>query len=92
MKQFVFSIMLCVSAVCMAQNITIKAIDQPASVVFRSIVEQTGKNFVYSSELLVDMRVSVNVKNKPLNHTLSRIFKNTDIEYEIRGNYIILKR
>ena len=76
----------------MAQNITIKAIDQPASVVFRSIVEQTGKNFVYSSELLADIRVSVNVKNKPLNHTLSRIFKNTDIEYEIRGNNIILKR
>ena len=92
MKQFVFSIMLGVSTVCMAQNITIKAIDQPASVVFRSIVEQTGKNFVYSSELLADMRVSVNVKNKPLNHTLSRIFKNTDIEYEIKGKNIILKR
>ena len=92
MKQFVLSIMLCVSAICMAQNVTIRAVNQPASIVFRSIVEQTGKNFVYSSELLADMRVSVNVKNKPLNHTLSRIFKNTDIEYEIKGKNIILKR
>lgn len=92
MKQFVLSIMLCVSAVCMAQNITIRAVDQPASVVFRSIVEQTGKNFVYSSELLKDMRVSVNVKNKPLKHTLSMIFKDSDIEYEIKGRNIILKR
>ena len=92
MKQFVFSIMLCVSTVCMAQNVTIRAVNQPASIVFRSIVEQTGKNFVYSSELLKDMHVSVNVKNKPLKNTLSMIFKDSDIEYEIKGRNIILKR
>ena len=92
MKQFILSIMLCVSAVCMAQNVTVKAVNQPASVVFRSIVEQTGKNFVYSSELLKDMRVSVNVKNKSLEHTLSIIFKDSDIVYEIKGKNIILKR
>lgn len=92
MKRFVLSIMLCVSAVCIAQNVTIRAVNQPASVVFRSIVEQTGKNFVYSSELLRDMRVSVNVKNKPLKHTLSKIFKDSDIEYQIKGRNIILKR
>lgn len=92
MKRFVLSIMLCVSAVCMAQNVTIRAVNQPASVVFRSIVEQTGKNFVYSSELLRDMRVSVNVKNKPLKHTLSIIFRDSDIDYQIKGRNIILKR
>lgn len=92
MKHFVLSIMLCVSAVCMAQNVTIRAVNQPASAVFRSIVEQTGKNFVYSSELLKDMRVSVNVRNKSLKHTLSIIFKDSDIEYEINGRNIILKR
>lgn len=92
MKQFILSIMLCVSAVCMAQNVTVRAVNQPASVVFRSIVEQTGKNFVYSSELLKDMRVSVNVKNKSLEHTLSIIFKDSDIVYEIKGKNIILKR
>ncbi len=85
MKQFVLAIMLCVSAICMAQNLTVKAVNQPTAVVFRSIVEQTGKNFVYSSELLKDMRVSVNVKNKSLEHTLSIIFKNSNIEYEIKG-------
>lgn len=78
--------------VCMAQNVTIRAVNQPASVVFRSIVEQTGKNFVYSSELLKNMHVSVNVKNKPLKQTLSIIFKDTDIKYEIKGRNIILKR
>lgn len=92
MKRFVLSIMLCVSAVCMARNVTIRAVDQPAAVVFRNIVEQTGKNFVYSSDLLKDMRVSVNVRNKSLKHTLSVIFRNTDIDYDIKGNNIILKR
>ena len=84
--------MLCVSAVCMAQNVTIRAVNEPAPTVFRSIVEQTGKNFVYSSELLKDMRVSVNVKNKSLEHTLSIIFKDSDIAYEVKGKNIILKR
>lgn len=92
MKQFVLSIMLCISAVCMAQNVTIRAVNQPAAAVFRSIVEQTGKNFVYSSELLKDMRVSVNVKDKPLKNTLAIIFKDSDIEYEIKGKNILLKR
>lgn len=92
MKLLVLSIMLCISAACMAQNVTIRAVNQPASEVFRSIVEQTGKNFVYSSELLKDMRVSVNVKDKSLKHTLAIIFKDSDIEYEIKGKNIILKR
>ncbi len=92
MKLFVLSLMLCFSTVCMAQRVTIKAEEQPASVVFRSIIEQTGKNFVYSSDLLKDMRVSVNVKDKPLKHTLSLIFKDSDIEYDIKGKNIILKR
>lgn len=92
MKQVILFMMLCVSAVCMAQNVTVRAVDQPASVVFRSIVGQTGKNFVYSSELLKDMRVSVNVKDKPLKQALDVIFRDSDIEYEIKGRNIILRR
>lgn len=92
MRRVVLSIMLCVSAICMARNITIRAVDEAAPVVFRNIVEQTGMNFVYSSELLSDMRVSVDVRNKPLSHTLSVMFKDTDIEYKIKGKNIILKK
>lgn len=91
-KLVILFVMLCACAVCPARNVTIRAVDRPASTVFRSIVEQTGKNFVYSSELLKDMRVSVNVTDKPLKHVLSLIFKDTDIAYVIKGNNIILKR
>lgn len=92
MKRLVLSIMLCVGAACMAQNVTVRAVDRPAPAVFRTIVGQTGKNFVYSSELLKDMRVSVNVKDKPLKQALDLIFRDTDIEYEIKGKNIILRR
>ena len=47
MRLRVLFILLCVSAVCTAKNVTIRAVNQPAAEVFRSIVEQTGKNFVY---------------------------------------------
>ncbi len=75
-----------------AQNVTIRAVDQPAAEVFRTIVEQTGKNFVYSSELLRDLRVSVDIKKKPLKQALDIMLKDTGIEYSIKGKNIILKK
>ena len=77
--------MLLLPIILQAQNVTIRAVNQPAATVFRSIVEQTGMNFVYSSELLKDMKVSVNVKDKlfpaasatPLSHR----FRRTSPEY-----------
>ena len=84
--------MLLLPIILQAQNVTIRAVNQPAAIVFRSIVEQTGMNFVYSSELLKDMKVSVTVKDKSLKHTLSEIFKGSDIEYRIKGKNVILTR
>ncbi len=92
MKVLLLSIMLCFCAIGMAQGVTVKAVDEPAAVVFRSIVEQTGMNFVYSSALLKDMRVSVNVVDKTLNETLAILFKDTDIEWKVKGRNIILKQ
>lgn len=92
MKAILLSVMLCISAVCMARNVTVRAVDEPAASVFRSLVEQTGKNFVYSSDLLKDMRVSVNVADVPLEKALTAMFRDTDIEWKIKGNNIVLKR
>lgn len=92
MKAILLSVMLCISAVCMARNVTVRAVDEPAASVFRCIVDQTGKNFVYSSDLLKDMRVSVNVADVPLEKALTAMFRDTDIEWKIKGNNIVLKR
>ena len=83
---------VCCVAVAAAQNVTIKAVNRPAAEVFRSIVEQTGRNFVYSSELLEDIKVTVKAKNKPLHYVLSEMFADTPITFKIKGNNIILKR
>lgn len=91
-KLSLLAIMMCFVSVMVAQNVSIRAVNQPASAVFRSIVEQTGKNFVYSADLLKDVKVTVKAKNKPLESVLSEMFSGTDIEYEIKGATIILKR
>lgn len=89
---FVISLILCFVVVCQARNVTIRAVDQPAPEVVRSIAGQTGKNFVYPSELLRDMRVSVDVTDRPLKEALAIMFGNTEIEWKIKGRNIILKR
>lgn len=83
---------VCLPVLTMAQNVTIRAVNQPAATVFRTIMEQTGKNFVYSSELLKDVNITVNASKKPLKKVLSEMFSGTDIEYKIKGKNVILRR
>lgn len=75
-----------------AQNVTVNAVNQPAAVVFRTLIEQTGKNFVYSSEILQGVRVTVKASGRPLKSVLTDMFSGTDIEYKIKGNNVILKK
>ncbi len=75
-----------------AQNVTVKAVNQPAEAVFKSVMKQTGKNFLYPSGLLDGINVTVSLKDTPLKKALSEIFSSTDIEYKIKGNNVILKR
>lgn len=75
-----------------AQRVTLTVVDRPAAEVFRSIMAQTDKNFVYPSQLLDGVRVSVDVRNKPLKAVLKDMFGDTDVEFRIKGNDVILKR
>lgn len=88
----ILSAFLALSLAAAAHDITLKATDRPAAEVFRSIMQQTDHNFVYSSELLKDMRITVDVRKKPLKKVLNEIFRNTDIEYKIKGKNVVLKR
>lgn len=83
---------LCVAAAGVAQDVTVRAKNRPAAEVFRSLIEQTGKNFVYSSDLLENVRVSVSATNKPLKKVLDEMFAGTGIEYKIKGKNVVLKR
>lgn len=73
-----------------AQNISLKAVNRPATEVFSAIMEQSGKNFIYSSDLLKGIRVSVDLKKQPLDKALHQIFDNTGVRFIIHGDDILL--
>ena len=84
---------LAVATVCvpaLAQKITVRATNRPATEVFADIMRQSGKNFVYSSDLLRGVRVTVDVRRKSLKKTLDKMFDGTGIKYKIKGNNILL--
>ena len=85
-------LMLCMAVGAGAQTVTIKVQDSPAPEVLRCIVEQTGSNFIYSSEVLEGMRVTVNTTDAPLKQVLRLMFKGTGVTFKIKGNNIILTR
>ncbi len=89
-------IMLCVtvtfSMVAVAGNVSITAHLRPASEVFRLLMQQTGKNFVYSSDILSGVKVTVEARNEPLGKVLKRMFDGTGIEFKIKGNNVVLKK
>ncbi|MGN1246663.1 MAG: hypothetical protein ACI4UN_08505 [Muribaculaceae bacterium] len=92
MRVMMLLMIVCMAQLCAAKNVSIRAVNEPAADVFRHIVEQTGKNFVYSADLLMGMRVTVEVKDKTLEQTLMIMFDKTDIAWSIKGDNIILKR
>ena len=88
----IFAVFIVFSLIAVAQGITLKATDRPAAEVFRSIMQQTDRNFVYSSELLKDLRITIDVRKKPLKNVLDDIFRATDIEYTMKGKNVVLKK
>ena len=75
-----------------SQRVTIVADRQPGAKVFREIMQQTGMNFIYSSEILKDLNVTVKAYQQPLKKVLDEIFMETDITYKIKGKNVILKK
>lgn len=58
---------------------------------FNKIEEQTDFYFFYSNEQIDKlMEVSVNVKDKSINEILNIVLVNTDIEYKVNNNTVIL--
>lgn len=84
--------MLLMALAAAARGVTVDADSCAAEVVFREIMEQTGKNFVYQADAMSGVKVSVHARNKSLKSVLAMMFAATDISYKIRGNDIILRR
>lgn len=75
-----------------AQNVTVKANNKNVETVFAELMKQTGKNFVYSSDLFKGEKTTVSAVNEPFETVLNKMFANTDIAYKIKGNNVMLMR
>lgn len=75
-----------------ARKITVQSEGRPAAEVFAEIARQSGKNFIYSSDLLDGMKIDINVRGENLKSALRQMFLGTDVEYRIKGNNILLSK
>ena len=92
-RVFLIAIFMCAAALAHARgSVTLHAVDKPAAEVFGALMAQTGKNFVYEAGLLDGLRVSVDADSRPLKQVLSEIFRDTDIEYKLKGRDVVLRR
>ena len=67
-------------------NVSIKTL-------FDRIQQQTGLNFIYSSEEIKDMPpISVSATNEPTESVLNRVFNNTRFDYRIKNKIITVKQ
>ena len=61
--------------------------------ILKQLEKQSDINFSYSDDLVpLDKKVVITRKARTLRSTLQTILKNTQVEYVVRGNLIILKR
>ena len=80
MKRIILSLAMATIAVAlMAQNVTLHAVDRPATEVFRELMAMTGKNFVYRAGILDDITVTVYANDRPFKHVLNDMFRGTGI-------------
>ncbi|MDE7346738.1 MAG: TonB-dependent receptor [Muribaculaceae bacterium] len=74
-----------------SQNVTLHVYNKSAEVIFADIMQQTSKNFIYPSDILTGLNVTVNADDLPLTVVLDNMFKGTGITYKIIGNNITLR-
>ncbi len=75
------------------REVTMTAASQTLESVLYNMSFQADFIFSYSPEAINHKRiVNLNVKEKSVRYTLNYLFKDEDVEYKVRGKYIILKK
>jgi hypothetical protein len=80
-----------VSAKGISQKVTLSLRNAPVEKVFKEIEKQTGYGFLYSKKMFQNApKVSINVKNSPLNEVLKQCLKGQSLDYSIQNNTIVI--
>lgn len=90
---FIIAACLQVSAKGYSQKVSLSGSNIPLQKVFEEIRKQTGYQFFYADEVLVNAPgVSVNIKKGSVREVLDLCFQNQQLSYTISENTIIIKR
>lgn len=89
----IFAVILQVSAAGFAQKVTLSSNNSRLTEVFNEIRNQTGYDFLFTSETLKDAkRVSIKVENAELKDVLNQLFTNQPLEYIINKKAVIVSK
>lgn len=72
--------------------VTLRVSDAPLEQVLSAIEKQTTYLFVYDKNVDVACRVSIDVKETPLNNVLNTLFQSSDIAYAVENTSIVLSQ
>lgn len=102
MKAYLLCLLICLTPVSYSQennipllerDISMNALNQPLGDVLKDISIRGNLTFSYSPEAIHSNRlVSVRVQSRSVRYVLNLLFKDENIEYKVRGKYIILKK
>lgn len=89
---FLFVLLMQLSAKAFSQNVTITLEKEKIQKVFSEINRQTGRQFFFKDELLQKAgKITLKVKDMPLQEVLAICFANLPITFSIVENTIVLK-
>ncbi|WP_214072616.1 SusC/RagA family TonB-linked outer membrane protein [Mucilaginibacter sp. dw_454] len=80
------------SAKGFSQKITLHETKAPLEKVITTIKQQSGYEFLYLDQDLKKETITVQVNNASIDDALKACFTNTDVDYKIVGNNIVLKK
>ncbi len=90
---FLTAFLLNVSAKSSAQKVTIRVKNVTLDKIFREIEKQTGYGFLFTKKMLKDAdRVTLDVKNEPVNEVLHQCFIEQPLTFTIENNTIVISR
>ena len=72
--------------------VALRVSDAPLEQVLSAIEKQTTYLFVYDKNVDVARRVSIDVKDTPLNNVLNTLFQSSDIAYAVENTSIVLSQ
>ncbi len=71
-------------------RVTIRKNNVQVSQILDEIEQQADYLFIYNDQINVDRKVTVKAKNEPVSSVLSGVFNDTNVEFQLEGNHIIL--